>query len=39
MEELVSKKKAVKKTPAKGKTGKSSGMISFDDSDDEDDVF
>ena len=33
------KKKAVKKTPAKGKTGKSSGMISFDDSDDEDDVF
>ena len=32
-------KKAVKKTPAKGKTGKSSGMISFDDSDDEDDVF
>ena len=33
------KKKAVKKTPAKGKTGKSSGMISFDDSEDEDDVF
>ncbi|MDP7356116.1 MAG: TIM barrel protein [Candidatus Thermoplasmatota archaeon] len=33
------KKEAVKKTPAKGKTGKSSGMISFDDSDDEDDVF
>ncbi len=33
------KKKAVKKTPAKSKTGKSSGMISFDDSDDEDDVF
>ena len=33
------KKEAVKKTPAKGKAGKSSGMISFDDSDDEDDVF
>ena len=33
------KKKAVKKTPAKGKTGKSSGLISFDDSEDEDDVF
>ena len=33
------KKEAVKKTPAKGKTGKSSGMISFDDSEDEDDVF
>ncbi len=33
------KKEAVKKTPAKRKTGKSSGMISFDDSDDEDDVF
>jgi len=33
------KKKAVKKTPANGKTRKSSGMISFDDSDDEDDVF
>ena len=33
------KKKAVKKTPAKSKTGKSSGMISFDDSEDEDDVF
>ena len=33
------KKGTVKKTPAKGKTGKSSGMISFDDSDDEDDVF
>ena len=33
------KKKAVKKTPVKSKTGKSSGMISFDDSDDEDDVF
>ena len=33
------KKETVKKTPAKGKTGKSSGMISFDDSDDEDDVF
>ena len=33
------KKKAVKKTPAKGKTGESSGMISFDDSEDEDDVF
>ena len=33
------KKKAVKKTPAKSKTGKSSGMISFEDSDDEDDVF
>ena len=33
------KKKAVKKTPAKGKTGKSRGMISFDDSEDEDDVF
>lgn len=34
-----SKKETVKKTPAKGKTGKSSGMISFDDSEDEDDVF
>lgn len=33
------KKETVKKTPAKGKTGKSSGMISFDDSEDEDDVF
>ena len=33
------KKEAVKKTPAKGKAGKSSGMISFDDSEDEDDVF
>jgi len=33
------KKKTIKKTPAKGKTGKSSGLISFDDSDDEDDVF
>ena len=33
------KKEAVKKTPARGKVGKSSGMISFDDSDDEDDVF
>ena len=33
------KKEAVKKTPVKGKTGESSGMISFDDSDDEDDVF
>ena len=33
------KKKTVKKTPAKGKTGKSSGLISFDDSEDEDDVF
>ena len=33
------KKETAKKTPAKGKTGKSSGMISFDDSDDEDDVF
>ena len=33
------KKEAAKKAPAKGKTGKSSGMISFDDSDDEDDVF
>ena len=33
------KKGTVKKTPAKGKTGKSSGMISFDDSEDEDDVF
>ena len=32
-------KETVKKTPAKGKTGKSSGMISFDDSEDEDDVF
>ena len=37
--EETPKKEAVKKTPAKGKTGKSSGMISFDDSDDEDDVF
>ena len=33
------KKETVKKTPAKGKAGKSSGMISFDDSEDEDDVF
>ena len=33
------KKETAKKTPAKGKTGKSSGMISFDDSEDEDDVF
>tara|TARA_B100002019_G_scaffold96219_1_gene82819 strand:+ start:648 stop:1781 length:1134 start_codon:yes stop_codon:yes gene_type:complete len=30
---------AAKKAPAKGKTGKSGGMISFDDSEDEDDVF
>ena len=35
----TAKKEAVKKAPAKGKTGKSSGMISFDDSEDEDDVF
>ena len=33
------KKEAAKKAPAKGKTGKSSGMISFDESEDEDDVF
>ena len=33
------KKETAKKAPAKGKTGKSSGMISFDDADDEDDVF
>ena len=33
------KKETAKKVPAKGKTGKSSGMISFDDSEDEDDVF
>ena len=33
------KKAAAKKAPAKGKAGKSSGMISFDDSEDEDDVF
>ena len=33
------KKSAAKKAPAKGKAGKSSGMISFDDSEDEDDVF
>ena len=33
------KKTAAKKSPAKGKAGKSSGMISFDDSKDEDDVF
>ena len=33
------KKETAKKSPAKGKTGKSSGMISFDDSEDEDDVF
>ena len=32
-------KETAKKSPAKGKTGKSSGMISFDDSEDEDDVF
>ena len=30
---------AAKKAPAKGKTGKSGGMMSFDDSEDEDDVF
>ena len=33
------KKAAAKKAPAKGKAGKSSGMISFDDSEVEDDVF
>jgi len=33
------KKETAKKSPVKGKTGKSSGMISFDDSEDEDDVF
>ena len=33
------KKETAKKAPAKGKTGKSRGMISFDDSEDEDDVF
>ena len=33
------KTEAAKKAPAKGKAGKSSGMISFDDSEDEDDVF
>ena len=33
------KKETAKKYPVKGKTGKSSGMISFDDSEDEDDVF
>jgi len=33
------KKETAKKAPAKGKTGKSSGMISFDESEDEDDVF
>ena len=33
------KKETVKKAPAKGKTGESSGMIAFDDSEDEDDVF
>ena len=33
------KKETAKKAPAKGKTGKTSGMISFDDSEDEDDVF
>ena len=33
------KKETAKKAPAKGKAGKSSGMISFDDSEDEDDVF
>ena len=33
------KKERGKKAPAKGKAGKSSGMISFDDSEDEDDVF
>ena len=32
-------KETVKKTSAKGNAGKSSGMISFDDSEDEDDVF
>jgi len=33
------KTEVAKKARAKGKTGKSSGMISFDDSEDEDDVF
>ena len=33
------KKETAKKSPVKGKTGKSCGMISFDDSEDEDDVF
>ena len=33
------KKAAAKKAPAKSKAGKSSGMISFYDSEDEDDVF
>ena len=33
------KTESAKKPPAKGKTAKSSGMISFDDSEDEDDVF
>ena len=33
------KKETAKKPSAKGKAGKSSGMISFDDSEDEDDVF
>ena len=37
--EVKPKKETVKKTSVKGKTGKSSGMISFDDSEDEDDVF
>ena len=35
----TAKKETAKKAPTKGKTGKSSGMISFDDSEDEDDVF
>ena len=35
----TAKKETAKKAPAKGKAGKSSGMISFDDSEDEDDVF
>ena len=35
----TAKKEPAKKAPTKGKTGKSSGMISFDDSEDEDDVF
>ena len=33
------KTESAKKPPAKGKTTKSGGMISFDDSEDEDDVF
>ena len=39
----TTKKRAAKKAPAKkvqkGKTGKTGGMMTFDEGDDEDDVF